>query len=80
MRCKNDAKQRSGVKDLRQNKHQLLHRITSIKTPLIYNTRIYCEYGKSETQRKNDDLAFGGLLAVKLLIIKEIFVHNVFYT
>ncbi len=32
----NDAKLRSGVKDLEQNKHQLLHRIASIKTPLIY--------------------------------------------
>jgi len=36
--CINDAKLRSGVLDLEQNKHQLLHRITSVKTPLIYNT------------------------------------------
>jgi len=36
--CINDAKPISGVKDLRWNKHQLLHRITSIKTPIIYNT------------------------------------------
>jgi len=35
--CINDAKLRSGVKDLVWNKHQLLHRITSVKTPLIYN-------------------------------------------
>jgi hypothetical protein len=33
----NDAKLRSGIGDLRWNKHQLLHRITSVKTPLIYN-------------------------------------------
>ncbi len=35
--CINNAKLRSGVKDLRQNKWQLLHRITSVKTPQIYN-------------------------------------------
>ena len=35
--CINDPKLRSGVEDLRQNKHQLLHRIASVKTPLIYN-------------------------------------------
>ena len=34
--CIYDAKPRSGVKDLKQNKHQLLHRITSVKTPLLY--------------------------------------------
>jgi hypothetical protein len=28
---------RSGVRDIRRNKHQLLHRIASIQTPLIYN-------------------------------------------
>jgi hypothetical protein len=38
--CINDANPRSGVKDLKQNKHQLLHRITIVKTPLIYNTPI----------------------------------------
>ncbi len=39
--CINNAKLRSSVIiDLRPNKHQLLHRITSIKTPLIYNKRL----------------------------------------
>jgi len=32
--CINDAKRRPGVPDLEQNKHQLLHRIASVKTPL----------------------------------------------
>jgi len=35
--CINDAKLRSGVLDLERNKHQLLHRIASVKTPLTYN-------------------------------------------
>jgi len=35
--CINDAKLRSGIQDLEQNKHQLLHIIARIKTPLIYN-------------------------------------------
>ncbi len=35
--CINNAKLRPGVKDLERNKHQLLHRIASVKTPLIYN-------------------------------------------
>ncbi len=39
--CINDAKPRSSIKDLRQNKHQLLHRITSVKTTLIHNNCIY---------------------------------------
>jgi len=33
--CINNTKLRSGVLDLERNKHQLLHRITSVKTPLI---------------------------------------------
>jgi len=37
MLCINDAKLRSSFIDLRRNKHQLLHRFTSIKTPQIYN-------------------------------------------
>jgi hypothetical protein len=36
--CKSDTKQRYGVRDLEPNKHQLLHRIQSIRTSLIYNT------------------------------------------
>jgi len=28
--CKSDAKPRSGIRDLKQNKHQLLHRIASV--------------------------------------------------
>ncbi len=36
--CKSDAKPRSG--DLKQNKHQLLHRIESVQTSLIYNSFI----------------------------------------
>jgi len=36
--CINNAKLRSGMNNLEQNKHQLLHRIASVKTPLIYNT------------------------------------------
>jgi len=32
--CINNAKLRSGVLDLEQNKHQLLHIIASVKTPL----------------------------------------------
>jgi len=35
--CINDAKLKAGILDLEQNKHQLLHRIASIKTPLVYN-------------------------------------------
>jgi len=35
---KNDAKLRSGVRDLEQDKHQLLHRVQSVRTSLIYNT------------------------------------------
>jgi len=35
--CINDAKLRSGILDLERNKHQLLHRIASVKTPPIYN-------------------------------------------
>jgi len=35
-----DAKLRSGIQDLERNKHQLLHRIASVKTPLIYNESI----------------------------------------
>jgi len=35
--CRNDAKLRSGILDLERNKHQLLHRIASVKTPLTYN-------------------------------------------
>ncbi len=37
--CKSDAKLRAGIRDLdlEQNKHQLLHRIRSIQTSLIYN-------------------------------------------
>ncbi len=35
--CVNKAKLRSSVEDLRHNKHQLLHRITSVMTPLICN-------------------------------------------
>jgi len=35
--CINDTKLRSGVLDLERNKHKLLHRITSVKTPLTYN-------------------------------------------
>jgi len=40
MLCINDAKLRSGIQNLERNKHQLLHRITSIKdtTNLQYNT------------------------------------------
>ena len=34
---KSDAKQRSGVRDPKQNKHQLLHRIASVWTSPIYN-------------------------------------------
>jgi len=37
MLCKSDAKSRSGVQDLKGNKHQLLHRIASVQTTLIYN-------------------------------------------
>ena len=37
MLCINDSKLRSRVKDLERNKHQLLHRIASLTTPLIYN-------------------------------------------
>jgi len=32
--CINDAKLKSGIIDLKQSKHQLLHRIASVKTPL----------------------------------------------
>ncbi len=35
--CISDAKPRSGIRDLEWNKHQLLHRIQSIQTSLIYN-------------------------------------------
>ncbi len=35
--CINNSKLRSSIKDLRWNNHQLLHRITIVKTPLIYN-------------------------------------------
>jgi len=35
--CISDAKLRSGIRDLEQNKHQLLHRIQSLWTSLIYN-------------------------------------------
>ncbi len=50
MLCINNAKLRSGVKDMKQNKHELLHRITSIKTPLIYNT--HSVGGKDKKQLK----------------------------
>jgi len=40
--CKSDAKQSSGVADLEQNKHQLLHRLQSIRTSLIYNIMRTC--------------------------------------
>jgi len=36
--CKSDFKLGSGFRDLKQNKHLLLHRIQSIRTSLIYNT------------------------------------------
>ncbi len=42
--CKSDAKPRSGIRDLKQNKHQLLHRIASFWITLIYNinnTKMY---------------------------------------
>jgi len=32
--CTNNARPRSAILDLEQNKHQLLHRIASVKTPL----------------------------------------------
>jgi len=38
MLCKRNAKPRLGVRDLKQNKHQLLHRLANIWTTLIYNT------------------------------------------
>ena len=38
--CITDAKPKCGIEDFRQNKHQLLHRVTSVKTPLIYNIPI----------------------------------------
>jgi len=34
---KSNAKPGSGTRDLKQNKHQLLHRIASILSTLIYN-------------------------------------------
>jgi len=36
--CKSDTKPRSGIRDLKQNKHQLLHRLASVWTTLIYNS------------------------------------------
>jgi len=39
--CKSNAKLRSGIRDLERNKHQLLHRIQSIWTSLIYNTYLF---------------------------------------
>jgi hypothetical protein len=40
MLYKSDAKPRSGVRDLKQNKHQLLHRIASVWATLIHNTNV----------------------------------------
>jgi len=52
MMCKSDAKLRSGIRDLEQNKHQLLHRIQSVWTSLIYNIISSKEY--VETWSQND--------------------------
>jgi len=41
--CINDPKRLDSVIDLRQNKYELFHRITSIKTPLIYNIKLMIE-------------------------------------
>ncbi len=37
MLCKTNAKPRSGIRDLKQNKQQLLHRLPSVRTTLINN-------------------------------------------
>jgi hypothetical protein len=34
---KSDAKPRSVIRDLKQNKHQLVHRLANVRTTLIYN-------------------------------------------
>jgi len=43
-----------GIRSKRTNKHQLLHRIASVKTPLIYNTNSTFEFGiQNLKNRKN---------------------------
>jgi hypothetical protein len=37
MLCKRTPSPKLGFRSQEQNKHQLLHRIASVKTPLIYN-------------------------------------------
>ena len=49
--CKNNAKLRTSIVDLRQNKHQLLHRFTSVKTPLIYNILMRADLGSMSSKK-----------------------------
>jgi len=48
---------RFGIKD--KNKHQLLHRISSVQTPLIYNTRLIASlyYFTKSRESKNGHVA-----------------------
>jgi len=51
--CKPMPSFQLGIRSKRTNKHQLLHRIASVKTPLIYNTNSTFEFGIQNLKNRN---------------------------